>query len=137
MARRPDDKHAMVMLSEIYGLGVGRYARRRGVFPQPARPAGGGAVRRTHRIARRSGAKRRERGLARAGNARVRNGMIQFAWRFLRFQPESELAQWFCKNTEHAGKDVRKRMIVALASQAFDRPVALLHARRSARRHHL
>src|SRR6478752_7054798 len=33
-----------------------------------------------------SGARRREQGLARAGNARVRRGMIQLAWRFLRFQ---------------------------------------------------
>src|SRR3981189_989380 len=33
-----------------------------------------------------SGAKRREQGLARAGNARVRRGMIQLAWRFPRFQ---------------------------------------------------
>src|SRR6266404_4855015 len=32
-----------------------------------------------------SGVKRREKGLARAGNARVRRGMIQFAWRFLMF----------------------------------------------------
>ena len=31
-----------------------------------------------------SGAQRREQGLARAGNARVRRGMIQLAWRFLR-----------------------------------------------------
>src|SRR5439155_1724529 len=30
-----------------------------------------------------SGARRREKGLARAGNARVRRGMIQLAWRFL------------------------------------------------------
>jgi transposase len=29
-----------------------------------------------------SGAQRREQGLARAGNARVRRGMIQLAWRF-------------------------------------------------------
>jgi len=33
-----------------------------------------------------SGARRREQGLARAGNARARRGMIQLAWRFLRFQ---------------------------------------------------
>ena len=33
-----------------------------------------------------SGAQRREQGLARAGNARVRRGMIQLAWRFLIFQ---------------------------------------------------
>ena len=40
-----------------------------------------------------SGSKRREKGLARAGNARVRRGMIQLAWRFLMFQKGSALAQ--------------------------------------------
>src|SRR5437667_219573 len=35
-----------------------------------------------------SGAQRREQGLARAGNARVRRGMIKLAWRFLMFQKE-------------------------------------------------
>nr|WP_245436577.1 IS110 family transposase [Mesorhizobium tamadayense] len=40
-----------------------------------------------------SGKRRREKGLARAGNARVRRGMIQLAWRFLRFQKDSDLAQ--------------------------------------------
>jgi hypothetical protein len=38
-----------------------------------------------------SGARRREQGLARAGNARVRRAMIQLAWRFLMFQKESAL----------------------------------------------
>jgi transposase len=42
-----------------------------------------------------SGRRRREKGLARAGNARARRGMIEFAWRFLRFQKDSALAQWF------------------------------------------
>ena len=46
-----------------------------------------------------SGRRRRERGLARAGNTRVRCGMIQFAWRFLRFQKDSALAQWFPART--------------------------------------
>ena len=46
-----------------------------------------------------SGKRRRERGLARAGNARVRCGMIQLAWRFLRFQKDSALAQWFQART--------------------------------------
>jgi transposase len=40
-----------------------------------------------------SGQRRREKGLARAGNARVRHGMIQFAWRFIHYQPDSALAQ--------------------------------------------
>ena len=42
-----------------------------------------------------SGNRRRERGLARAGNVRVRSGMIQLAWRFVRFQKTSALVQWF------------------------------------------
>ena len=61
-----------------------------------------------------SGNKRREKGLAKAGNARVRRGMIQLAWRFLVFQKNSALAQWYQTRTERAGKK-RKTMIVALA----------------------
>src|SRR5205814_9431424 len=41
-----------------------------------------------------SGAKRREKGLARSGNARVRRGMIQLAWRFLLHQKNSALTKW-------------------------------------------
>src|SRR5258707_15564352 len=61
-----------------------------------------------------SGTKRREKGLARSGNARVRRGMIQLAWRFLMFQKDSALAQWFRARTENA-RGTRKTMIVALA----------------------
>jgi len=61
-----------------------------------------------------SGNKRREKGLAKAGNARVRRGMIQLAWRFLVFQKDSALARWYRTRTESAGKK-RKTMIVALA----------------------
>ena len=62
-----------------------------------------------------SGRKRREKGLAKAGNARVRRGMIQLAWRFLMFQKDSALAQWYKARTEGT-KGVRKTtMIVALA----------------------
>jgi len=61
-----------------------------------------------------SGAKRREKGLARSGNARVRRGMIQLAWRFLMFQKDSALAQWYRARTENAS-GCRKTMVVALA----------------------
>ena len=61
-----------------------------------------------------SGRKRREKGLARSGNARVRRGMIQLAWRFLMFQKDSALAQWFRSRTENV-RGTRKTMIVALA----------------------
>jgi transposase len=62
-----------------------------------------------------SGGKRREKGLARAGNARVRCGMIQLAWRFLRFQKDSALARWYQARTADARGSTRKTMIVALA----------------------
>lgn len=61
-----------------------------------------------------SGSRRREKGLARAGNGRVRRGMIQLAWRFLRFQEESALAKWYRSRTQSAA-NTRKKMIVALA----------------------
>jgi transposase len=62
-----------------------------------------------------SGARRREQGLARAGNARVRRGMIQLAWRFLMFQKESALALWYRARTTDSRSGTRKAMIVALA----------------------
>ena len=60
-----------------------------------------------------SGGKRRERGLAKAGNARVRRGMIPLAWRFLRFQKDSALARWYqaphCRSPcRHAQNDDRR-----------------------------
>src|ERR1700757_4495325 len=71
-----------------------------------------------------SGARRREKGLARAGNARVRRGMIQLAWRFLMFQKNSALAQWYrLQTTDHRGT-TRKTMIVALAQLVTTAEVA-------------
>jgi len=61
-----------------------------------------------------SGSKRREKGLAKSGNARVRRGLVQLAWRFLLFQKNSALAQWYRVRTGVQG--VRKTvLIVALA----------------------
>jgi transposase len=62
-----------------------------------------------------SGKRRREKGLARSGNSRVRRGMIQLAWRFLRFQKYSVLAQWFRARAADRRGGTRKTMIVALA----------------------
>ncbi|MBD9453969.1 MULTISPECIES: IS110 family transposase [unclassified Rhizobium] len=62
-----------------------------------------------------SGKRRREKGLARAGNARVRYGMILLAWRFLQFQKDSALAEWFTARTADGRGGTRKTMIVALA----------------------
>jgi transposase len=62
-----------------------------------------------------SGTKRREKGLAKAGNARVRRGLIQLAWRFLQFQKGSALAKWFRLRTEGPSGARKTTMIVALA----------------------
>ena len=62
-----------------------------------------------------SGNRRREKGLARAGNARVRRGMVQLAWRFLGFHPDSALTQWYNKRAADGRGSTRKTMIVALA----------------------
>jgi transposase len=62
-----------------------------------------------------SGSRRREKGLTRAGNARVRRGLIQLAWRFLMFQKQSALTQWYRARTAGANPTQRKSLIVALA----------------------
>lgn len=62
-----------------------------------------------------SGNRRREKGLSRSGNARVRRGMIQLAWRFLQFQKDSALARWYGERTADRRPSTRKTMIVALA----------------------
>jgi transposase len=62
-----------------------------------------------------SGKKRRERGLAKSGNSRVRRGMLQLAWGFLVHQKHSPLAEWYRARTADARGGTRKTMIVALA----------------------
>jgi transposase len=66
-----------------------------------------------------SGARRRQKGIARAGHRRVRRGLIQLAWRLLQFQPDSELAQWYRRRVAGAGGAGRKTFIVALARKAL------------------
>ena len=73
-----------------------------------------------------SGTRRREKGLARSGNARVRTGMIQVAWRFLMFQKDCALAKWFQARTESAPK-TRKTMIVAMARKLLIALWRLVH----------
>ena len=62
-----------------------------------------------------SGKRRREQGLAKAGNARVRRGMIELAWGHLLHQTDSTLSEWYRRRTAGARGGMRKTMIVALA----------------------
>jgi transposase len=50
--------------------------------------------------------------------------MIEFAWRFLRFQSDSALAQWFNARTADGRRNTGKTMIVALARKLL---IALWH----------
>jgi transposase len=62
-----------------------------------------------------SGRRRREKGLPRAGNARVRVGMIQLAWRMLQFQKESAVVQWYQERVSGVNGSGKKAFVVALA----------------------
>jgi len=62
-----------------------------------------------------SGETRREQGISKAGNPRVRTMLIELAWLWRRFQPDSELTRWFNSRIGEAKGRVRKIFIVALA----------------------
>ena len=62
-----------------------------------------------------SGQAEREQGMSKAGNRHVRAMAIEIAWGWLRFQPESELSQWYQRRFGSGSKRVRKIGIVALA----------------------
>jgi transposase len=62
-----------------------------------------------------SGNESQEQGISKAGNRLVRAMAIEIAWCWLRYQPDSELAQWFYARFGHSGKRMRKVGIVALA----------------------
>ena len=62
-----------------------------------------------------SGQSRREQGISKAGNRRVRSLAVEIAWLWLRYQPESALSQWFHERFGGAGKRHRRVGIVALA----------------------
>jgi transposase len=62
-----------------------------------------------------SGSTTREQGISKAGNRRLRSSLVELAWLWLRYQPDSKLAAWFRSRTGSVGSRMRKVMIVALA----------------------
>ena len=62
-----------------------------------------------------SGESRVDQGISKAGNRRVRALLIEMAWMWLRWQPRSELAQWFVKRTRGAGSNKRGKRIAIVA----------------------
>ena len=62
-----------------------------------------------------SGKSLREQGISKAGNQRIRGLAVEIAWSWLRFQPQSNLSQWFMKRYANGGKRMRRIGIVAVA----------------------
>ncbi len=129
LERAPDEgPHAMVrLLAQVRGLGIETADML--VHELLTRP-----LRDRRAVARsagltgapdESGQRRREKGLARAGNARVRRAMIQLAWRFLMFQKDSALAQWYrarAHGHHRGGAGRRPPASGAMSTRADKRP---------------
>jgi transposase len=62
-----------------------------------------------------SGQSETEQGISKAGNRRARTLMVELAWSWLRYQPESGLSKWFTRRFASGGKRMRRIGIVALA----------------------
>lgn len=62
-----------------------------------------------------SGESSREQGISKAGNKRIRWLMIELAWCWLRYQPDSELSLWYAQRFAAGGARLRRIGIVALA----------------------
>jgi transposase len=62
-----------------------------------------------------SGGMDRDRRINRAGNSRARKTLVQLAWLWLRYQPESSLAIWFRERVGSLQGRTRRIAIVALA----------------------
>jgi transposase len=62
-----------------------------------------------------SGGSRREQGISKNGNPRVRRILTQLTWRWLKYQPDSLLSRWFHERTGGAKGRIRKIMAMALA----------------------
>lgn len=62
-----------------------------------------------------SGAIRREQGLSKTGNARIRALSIELAWLWLQFQPDSKWSCWYQQRFAQGNKRLRKIGVVAVA----------------------
>jgi len=62
-----------------------------------------------------SGDGERDQGISKAGNRRVRHVMVEAAWLWVRWQPDSGITQWFERRFAHGGKRMRRVGIVGVA----------------------
>ena len=62
-----------------------------------------------------SGDRHREQGISKAGNPLLRKSMVELAWLWLRYQPNTALARWFTGRVGEIRGRIRKITAVALA----------------------
>ena len=62
-----------------------------------------------------SGPTCRDQGISKAGNAKARTVMIELAWLWLRYQPDSSLSVWFRDRVGKLKGRIRRITIVAVA----------------------
>lgn len=62
-----------------------------------------------------SGSTNREQGISKAGSRWIRGMVVEVAWMWLRYQPQSELSRWYERKYGHGSSRMRRIGIVALA----------------------
>jgi transposase len=62
-----------------------------------------------------SGERHRDQGISKAGNPLLRKAMVELAWLWLRYQPDSALARWFTERVGVVRGRIRKITAIALA----------------------
>jgi transposase len=62
-----------------------------------------------------SGGTNREQGISKAGSRWIRGMVVEVAWMWLRYQPQSELSRWYERKYGHGSSRMRRIGIVALA----------------------
>jgi len=62
-----------------------------------------------------SGESQVDQGISKQGNRRVRALLVEMAWSWLRYQPDSALTQWFNQRTQGTGPNRRARRIAIVA----------------------
>ena len=66
-----------------------------------------------------SGSTNREQGISKAGSRWIRGIVVEVAWMWLRYQPQSELSRWYERKYGHGNSRMRKIGIVALARRVL------------------